>query len=370
MERKSRGYWNYETCYEAALDCKTRTEFDDRYHRAYTVSMENKWDKDYTWFPTKGESISKRQTKWTYEACYEAALDCKSRSEFQKKHSGAYKASAKNGWLDDYTWFQRKPNFYSDKTHYVYGYFFESSNHFYIGRTNDCRRRDLQHKNGESSVGEYVCETGSDFPEMTILESNLTADESLIYEDMYIEKYLSEGWIKINKAKTGLGCGSLGKGSKKWTYNRCFALAAECSTISEIREKSNSAYNAMNRNGWTKDYTWLLSESEARSNARSKWTYELFMEECKKCTSFTELKENNYGAFVAAYKTGWYKDVYWFERKHKPSSYYTKEKCLELASQCRNRSELKKRYHVAWKKLKEMGCLSECVWSENNKSAA
>ena len=39
--------------------------------------------------------------KWTKEKCAEEALKYKSRSEFKKNNTNAYKASVRNGWLDD-----------------------------------------------------------------------------------------------------------------------------------------------------------------------------------------------------------------------------------------------------------------------------
>jgi len=38
---------------------------------------------------------------WTKELYHETALKCDSRSEFQKKYSGAYQAAYSNGWLDE-----------------------------------------------------------------------------------------------------------------------------------------------------------------------------------------------------------------------------------------------------------------------------
>jgi hypothetical protein len=43
-------YWTKENCYQAAKKCKTRIEFKTRYTRAYNVSNQNGWSKDYYWF--------------------------------------------------------------------------------------------------------------------------------------------------------------------------------------------------------------------------------------------------------------------------------------------------------------------------------
>ena len=38
----------------------------------------------------------------SYENCYNAAKECRSRTEFGKKHTNAYANSLKNGWLDEF----------------------------------------------------------------------------------------------------------------------------------------------------------------------------------------------------------------------------------------------------------------------------
>ena len=61
---------------------------------------EQGWQNDYYWFEKTKPKVLPR--KWTYEACRDAAKQCSSRSEFVKKHKGAYEASRKNGWLDEF----------------------------------------------------------------------------------------------------------------------------------------------------------------------------------------------------------------------------------------------------------------------------
>lgn len=48
--RKLPGYWTYEHCYEEAMKYNSRKEFSDKCNRAYLVSLQNGWINDYTWF--------------------------------------------------------------------------------------------------------------------------------------------------------------------------------------------------------------------------------------------------------------------------------------------------------------------------------
>lgn len=47
-------------------------------------------------------------SKWNYDTCFEEAKKYKTRSEFCKGNSGAYKVAHKNGWMNDYTWLKKR----------------------------------------------------------------------------------------------------------------------------------------------------------------------------------------------------------------------------------------------------------------------
>ena len=102
MEQKvfmPKGYWTKEKCKQAALECKSRGEFQDKYPGAYSVCYKNGWwdelcsHMDHQKIKPKGY--------WTKEKCKQAALECKTRSEFKKKHPSAVNACYKNGWLPE-----------------------------------------------------------------------------------------------------------------------------------------------------------------------------------------------------------------------------------------------------------------------------
>lgn len=104
MERKPKNYWNYDTCFEVALDCKSRSEMHDKYKRAYQIARKNGWLKDYTWFI----ELQKPTGYWDYDTCYKCASECKNRTDFKTKYPSAYRKAIDKGWIDDYTWFEYK----------------------------------------------------------------------------------------------------------------------------------------------------------------------------------------------------------------------------------------------------------------------
>lgn len=100
---KENGYWNKDTCRDAALQCKNRKEFGRKFSRAYYIAYINNWLDEYTWLNYKPV---KKNGYWTEEKCREAALKCKTRTEFKKYSSSAYSTALRKGWIDSYDWFQ------------------------------------------------------------------------------------------------------------------------------------------------------------------------------------------------------------------------------------------------------------------------
>lgn len=49
-------------------------------------------------------SLGCSSRKWDYNACYEAAKQCKTRQEFKNKFVGAYNACIQNKWMQDFDW--------------------------------------------------------------------------------------------------------------------------------------------------------------------------------------------------------------------------------------------------------------------------
>ena len=109
-QTKPAGFWdNYEHCYEEAKKYKNRRTFLKGCSGAYTKALKNGWLDDYTWF----NEIKKPNGYWTQDTCFIEAKKYSSRSEFQRNAKGAYLLAFKEGWLDDYTWFKPLTNFWT-----------------------------------------------------------------------------------------------------------------------------------------------------------------------------------------------------------------------------------------------------------------
>ena len=386
MEKKK---WTYEICYEEAKKYSSATEFLRASHGAYNSAWRNKWLKDYTWFMSKSESMSKARTVWTYEACYEEARKYKTRAEIKRNSQGAYDAMLRNKWLDDYTWLEpsksaekwNKETCYTEakkyksrgefftksngaynkarrngwlvdyswlkrQSHnkedfYIYVYVDEAKKIVYVGLSWR-KRRHSEHKRKGDNVYKYF---NGKVPDMRIVMTDLSAEDAQYYEDWYKKAYAAQGYIVLNKAKTGVGSSSLGSSIIKWDYDTCFKAAQGYTCKSKFAKECDGAYRIAKREGWIKDYIWF----EELKKPCGYWTYERCYEEAKKFSSRKELGDNNETVYKIVLGNGWINDYTWFKPvTSKPRGYWTYERCYEEALKYDRIIDFEKANHPAY----------------------
>jgi len=251
--QKPNGYWqDYDRCMECALKCKNASEFAKKYPGACNAARDNGWIKDYPWYKGKKES-----GYWDdYDHCFEEARKYNSRREFMLGNHSAYNAARRHGWLDDYDWFEKKNNIYTDNVYVVYAYEFKEYNSVYVGLTCHMNIRDNEHRNGKKKTGvrKFADKNNCEIPEQILLEDKLNPEEAQDYEAKWVEHYNELGFNLINKAKCGKGCGALGSVVRKWSYEKCKALAKQCNSRIEFEKLSKSAYEASRKKGWLDEF--------------------------------------------------------------------------------------------------------------------
>jgi len=191
--------WNEQACFNEAKKYKTRGEFSYGSASAYKKALETGWISEYTW-------LSSRQSVpagyWdNYEHCYEEAKKYRNRRSFQKSCNGAYNKAFKNGWLDDYTWFEemKKPNgFWNHDTCYKEAKKYKSKKEF-----------------RENANGAY----------------------QFAYNKGWLNDYI---WLK---PLTGY-----------WTYETCKAEAAKYEKRSHFKKGCVGAYTKSRTSGWLDDF--------------------------------------------------------------------------------------------------------------------
>src|SRR5258708_1545106 len=89
-------YWTFEKCQKEALKYKTRGSFQDNNPSAYSTAYQNNW------MQICDHMVYKKSPKgtWTYESCKQAAIQCKTRTEFKLKMPGAAKKAFDEGFYE------------------------------------------------------------------------------------------------------------------------------------------------------------------------------------------------------------------------------------------------------------------------------
>lgn len=292
---KPRGYWhNYERCKEEASKYSRRVDFSRGCHSAYKVAWENDWLKDFGF-----EDSVKPKGYWDdYDVCYAAASECETRSEFQSKYSVAYTNALKNDWFNAYYWIKKTTH--KDDDYWIYAYEDEENKVVYVGLTFREKRHKEHKKHKKDTARLYFESINKPLPEPRVKMDGLNAEDAQYYEDWYKEKYAEAGWKVLNRAKTGVGSGSLGSGVIKWDYERCKEEALKYKTKREFEIGCASAYKVASKNKWLNDFG--LKEGKKHNGF---WDYEHCKEESKKYDRRVDFERGCPSAYQVARKNGW-----------------------------------------------------------------
>jgi len=407
--RKRHKPYTYDEVFEIAKNYTCSSDFQKGNGSAYGIARKNGWIKDYTWF------IVKQHSPYTYEECYEVAKKYKTRQELAKGNVGVYQAARNHGWIDDYIWFeskQRARNYWTKErvaveskkyktrgefhdycgTAYgkarvngwldeftwleddridfvegnidcVYAYEFNDYNSVYVGRTltRRVRERNYEHIFTENdTVAMFIKKHRIPLPTMKVLEENITLKEGIKKEGYYLKRYQDNGWIILNRAKTG----SIGKLAKdKWTKQACYKEALKYQTRGEFAECNSSAYDKARRNGWLADYTWF----EEQYKPAGYWDdFDNCYKAASKCRTKTEFQKKHNRAYVVARQNDWMKHYTWFNIERVPVNkkwYY--DSVLEEAKKYKTRKEFSIKARGAYKIALKKGWIDSYDWFDD-----
>ena len=182
------------------------------------IKINENGDKVYSYYKRRTGRPKKRGPKAQIKnkaQCISVAKKYETFREFRETNPIAYKLALKKGWMTDYIWLvDDRVNICTDKVDTVYAYIFEDYKTVYVGRTLTKRIKDRDYEHiftDNDPVAKFSKEYKTPIPEIKIIETNLTLAEGLIKEDYYLEYYKNNGYCVLNKARTGLGHGSLGR---------------------------------------------------------------------------------------------------------------------------------------------------------------
>ena len=95
--------WTRENCEAEARKYKTMSEFINGNSSAYKAARKNGWLEDYEFF-------EKKQLKKDlyYKQCYEEAKKYTTYVEFRKQSPGYFTCASFRGWLKEYDWLTKQ----------------------------------------------------------------------------------------------------------------------------------------------------------------------------------------------------------------------------------------------------------------------
>ena len=204
--------------------------------------------------------LSKPNGYWTKERCAEEAGKYESLSEFMNNSPSAYGCAWRNKWLNEITVHMKTrivPEEEYRQKHLIYVYKDEMNHYVYVGLTNNISVRHASHISPEKNdtLYQHFAKYNLEIPQPEIVCSDLTPHEAQRKEREIYYQYRDAGWNMINCEKS---LGSLGSPRKKWTYNKCYKEAEKYKYPVDFKRSAPGAYAAASRNGWLKDYTWLI----------------------------------------------------------------------------------------------------------------
>ncbi len=287
--------------------------------------------------------------KWNKETCELEAHKYEYFFDFRTKSPGACNIAKRNGWLNDYKWLKKlppRPNDYDKNTKYIYAYEFVKQNAVYVGLTNSMIKRDWQHrKNQKSSVNRFALNNHIEIPIPKKLEEAVPIHESGKRERYWVNYFKEQGWIILNRAKTGERESSIGIYYPiKWNKKAIREKAKECDyNLRLFAAQYPGAYEAIQSR-----YKGLLNELFPDRMIHTHHTVEdaLLVVRNGNYKNRSNLRFDCIWAYRILFENNLLDDVF-----GKPKE-YTKEEALMEADDYKSIEQIRRKNHALWNYLR------------------
>lgn len=139
-----------------------------------------------------------------------------------------------------------------------------------------------------------------------------------------------------------------------WTKEKCLESASYFVSADEWLKEFGGAHRAACRNGWYEECT-------AHMNKQNHWTKEECIESAKKYNTKSEWMKNEPRLYYGAKRLNcWDECVAHMVETIKPSGYWTKERCIEIALKYNSQQEWIKNHGSSFTAASTHGWLEEC----------
>ena len=289
--------WTKEKCKLICNKYNLYGEFIKNEPKVYDAILNKKWLDECTNHMIR---LNNKKGYWTKEKCLEESIKYKTKTDWIKNSNKSYKAAHKNNWIDYCSLHMIKLG--TNQYRVIYSFEF-NNNHVYVGLTYSPENRKKHHlSNKNSSVYKHILETNI-IPEFKVLTEFIKKEDASVQEDEILNNYIKDGWIILNKIKTG----GLGGDSFIWNENKCINEAKKYKTRAEFKRECVGAYQSARKHGWLKKCCMYM-KYEQQPNGYWKNDKNKCLEEAKKYNKMYHFKINSCSAYGAVVKNGWYNE--------------------------------------------------------------
>jgi hypothetical protein len=363
-ERKPKGYWDNEINIEkVAKDCKTRTEFQDRYQMAYKKALEiNKTKPGFFERITNHMPKPKSESPYTEQELTDIASSANTKTEFMTKFPGAYQVALrmdkiKPGFFDKIT--SHMLSLGSKHKRMVYGYFFPINNAVYIGLTYNINERNKQHliidvdEKKQTTVAKFINET-QEKPELVKFTDYIDVQEAQKKEGEYVNKFKNSGYLILNKVKTG----GLGHGLK-YTDEELKDLLSNIFDYKDLYTKHYPLYISAKRRGriFLNDATSHMIKIQKN---RINWSKDLVKQYAKDYKSKDEFRTAFRSAAKYAKEHGFWDELF-------PKEIPSPEEIIKVASEYNTQNDFRINHPTLYNHAKNLGLLPKIIFKKSKK---
>ena len=298
MKRKcnKKGYLTKDICREEAIKYETKKDFRENCENIYNFICRNKWLDELC---SHQIGVKKPKGYWTKENCQKESLKYQNLTDFKKFAPSAVTKSRQGGWLKDIC--KHMDILGSLHKRFIYAYEFPD-NHVYVGLTYNIEKRDKGHKI-KGSVFNYSEKTKLLPLLKSLTPTPIDVSDAKIMEETFLQEYIENDWIPLNKVKTG----AIGKTKIKWTLIKLSEEALKYTCKKDFRKFSSSAYTiAKSKKILDSICTHMNLKSRKPSNY---WCYETCKEKALEYTSKRDFRIYSASAYDIAKKNNWLEEI-------------------------------------------------------------
>ena len=252
-----------DECLKVAKLFTNKTDFHNKKRKYFDFAKENGIMKEAT------AHMENRycKSKYTKEDVIKIAKKYKNLSDFKKEQPFFFRW-VKNHKCDDevFCHMEKCGNRYK---RCVYAYEFPKKV-CYVGLTFNLKVRDTAHRSSSiSQVYLYAHEMGIEVPKPIMLTDYIDRNLASEKETFFYEKYKSEGWRMLNKAKTG-ALGGNNEDKTKYSKEVCIAYAKKFKTRRDVELSNRYLYHKILIQGWADEAFSHLDKDEIEKERRRK----------------------------------------------------------------------------------------------------